>query len=109
MDIVAFKYCDKIDEACNADGTVRWDKRLVQVGSRYICPVTQEEPSTIPAVELQPDEVPFLLATLLENIDAVDVEVDETDEKADEDKKKKEKAESKKATDKNAEKKGISE
>jgi hypothetical protein len=108
MDIVALKYCNRIDEACNADETVRWEKKLVQVGSCYICPVTQEESSTIPAVELQSDEAPFLLATLLENIDAVDVEMDENDEKADEKVKKKGKAESKKETEKNAEKKEIS-
>jgi hypothetical protein len=112
MDIVALKHCDQTDEACNADGAVRWDKKLVQVGSRYICPVTPEESSTIPAVELQSDEAPFLLATLLKNIDAIEVEMNETEKADEKDKKKKEKAESKKDAEKNAEKnaekKGIS-
>ncbi|KAG5663700.1 hypothetical protein KAF25_006285 [Fusarium avenaceum] len=106
MDIVALKHCDQNDEACNADGAVRWDKKLVQVGSRYICPVTQEESSTIPGVELQSEDAPFLVAALLKDIDALEVEVSDTDEK--DKKKKKEKAESKKDAEKNAEKKEIS-
>ncbi|RGP79712.1 40s ribosomal s8 [Fusarium longipes] len=86
MDFIASRFLDWADEAYNSDGSIRWDKKVVQVGFRYICPVTGQEPSMTPPPELQTDEAPFLPAQLLHDIDAVD---SETEGKKEKDKEKK--------------------
>jgi hypothetical protein len=81
MDLVASRFREWVDEAYSTDGSIPWDKKLVQVGLRSLCPVTGHEPSMIPPPELQTDEAPFLPAQLLHDIDAVDVENGEKEEK----------------------------
>ncbi|KAM0340715.1 hypothetical protein ACHAPU_010387 [Fusarium lateritium] len=101
MNVVAFRYSDQMSEACNADGSVKWNKKLVHVGSRYLCPVTPEESCMVPTIELESEETPFVLKSLLEDIDAVGSDVGKATEEAVE----KEKGEKKKNTEKNAEQK----
>ncbi|KAF4449160.1 hypothetical protein F53441_7556 [Fusarium austroafricanum] len=83
LGIVASRFSKEISEACNSNGTIRSEKKAVQVASRYICPVASEEPSITPAVELKPHETPVVLATLLQEIDVVDDEVKKEKEEKD--------------------------
>ncbi|KAF4343679.1 40s ribosomal s8 [Fusarium beomiforme] len=80
LDIIAFRFSSGISEACNADGAIRSDKKVIQVGSRYLCPVTPEEHSITPPVELESDEAPLGLGALLRYIDAADDEAKTTAE-----------------------------
>ncbi|RBR08146.1 uncharacterized protein FIESC28_10338 [Fusarium coffeatum] len=80
MDFVASKFFDAIDEAYNSDGSIRWDRKAVQVGLRYICPIAGDEHSMTPPIELQTDEAPSFLACLLHYIDAVEDETKEVEE-----------------------------
>ncbi|KAF9772815.1 hypothetical protein IL306_009455 [Fusarium sp. DS 682] len=80
LDIIAFRFSSGISEARNSDGAIRSDKKVVQVGSRYLCPVTPEEPSITPPIELESDEAPLNLAALLQYIDAADNEANTTAE-----------------------------
>ncbi|RFN53200.1 40s ribosomal protein s8 [Fusarium flagelliforme] len=95
MGFVASRFFDAIDEAYNSDGSIRWDRKAVQVGLRYVCPIAGEEHSMTPSTELQTDEAPSFLACLLHYIDAVE---DETKEVEEEKKAEKEKGVEKKET-----------
>ncbi|KAF5670999.1 40s ribosomal s8 [Fusarium heterosporum] len=102
MNVVAFRYSDQMSEACNADGSAQWNRKLVHVGSRYLCPVTPEDSSMIPAAELESDETPFILKSLLEDINTVGGDIDKATGEAEE---KEEKQEGKKDTEKISEQK----
>ncbi|KAF4499864.1 hypothetical protein FAGAP_3959 [Fusarium agapanthi] len=80
LDLVSRTLSSEISGACSSDGAVRNDKRTVQVGSHYLCPVTPEEPSVAPPIELKSDEIPFILAELLQSIDAVEDDAKWTEE-----------------------------
>ncbi|WKT39647.1 hypothetical protein QSH57_001466 [Fusarium oxysporum f. sp. vasinfectum] len=80
LDLVSRRLSSEISEACSSDGAVRNDKRTVQVGSRYLCPVTPEEPSITPPIELQSEEAPLILATLLQSINAAEDDAKRTEE-----------------------------
>ncbi|KAF6529994.1 hypothetical protein HZS61_001306 [Fusarium oxysporum f. sp. conglutinans] len=80
LDLVSRRLSSEISEACSSDGAVRNDKRTVQVGSRYLCPVTPEEPSITPPIELQSAEAPLILATLLQSINAAEDDAKRTEE-----------------------------
>ncbi|KAL9574544.1 hypothetical protein ACKAV7_001409 [Fusarium commune] len=80
LDLVSRRLSSEISEPCSSDGAVRNDKRTVQVGSRYLCPVTPEEPSITPPIELQSDEAPLILTTLLQSINAAEDDVKRTEE-----------------------------
>ncbi|KAJ4326033.1 hypothetical protein N0V84_003253 [Fusarium piperis] len=68
LNLVAARYIHRPWEAYNPDGTIRWDKKVVQVGSHFICSVTQADASITPAVELQIDALHFMLRAMLEEI-----------------------------------------
>lgn len=72
LDLVFRTSSSEISAACSSEGTVRNDRRTVQVGSHYLCPVTPEEPPITPPIELQSDEAPFIPATLLQSINATE-------------------------------------
>ncbi|KAI1022608.1 hypothetical protein LB503_000428 [Fusarium chuoi] len=72
QDLVSRTLSSETSGAYSSDGAVRNDKRTVQVGSHYLCPVTPEEPSIAPPIELQSDEAPFIPATLLQFINATE-------------------------------------
>ncbi|KAF5610397.1 uncharacterized protein FSUBG_3313 [Fusarium subglutinans] len=80
LDLVSHTLWSETSGACSSDGAVRNDKRTVQVGSHYLCPVTPEEPSIAPPIELQPEELPFILAELLQSIDAAEDDAEWTEE-----------------------------
>ncbi|KAM0556813.1 hypothetical protein ACHAPJ_005873 [Fusarium lateritium] len=93
LNVVAYRFSTRLSEVFNPDKTIRWEKKVVQVGSRHLFPVTEFEPWVTPPVELQPDEAPLFLEDILRDIDAVDGEVEKADDK--EEKKKKKKGEKK--------------
>ncbi|KAJ4271394.1 hypothetical protein NW762_000096 [Fusarium torreyae] len=99
LNVVAYRFSARLSEVFNPDKTIRWEKKVVQVGSRHLCPITEFEPWVTPPVELQLDEAPFFLEDVLRDIDTVDAvdaadaEVEKVDDK--EEKKKKKKAEKK--------------
>lgn len=72
LNLVAARYIHRPWEVYNPDGTIRWDKKVVQVGSHFICAVTQADASITPPVELQIDALHFLLKAMLEDIDEVE-------------------------------------
>ncbi|KAF5576248.1 hypothetical protein FPANT_11014 [Fusarium pseudoanthophilum] len=72
LDLVFRTPSSEISAACSSEGAVRNDKRTVQVGSHYLCPVTPEEPPIAPPIELQSDEAPFIPASLLQSINATE-------------------------------------
>ncbi|KAF5682206.1 hypothetical protein FCIRC_5109 [Fusarium circinatum] len=80
LDLVSHTSWSETSGACSSDGAVRNDKRTVQVGSHYLCPVTPEDPSIAPPIELQPEELPFILAELLQSIDAAEDDAKWTEE-----------------------------
>ncbi|KAF5241392.1 hypothetical protein FANTH_9135 [Fusarium anthophilum] len=80
LDLVSHTLWSETSGACSSDGAVRNDKRTVQVGSHYLCPVTPEEPSIAPPIELQPEDLPFILAELLQSIDAAEDDTKWTEE-----------------------------
>ncbi|KAF5969032.1 hypothetical protein FBULB1_10448 [Fusarium bulbicola] len=80
LDLVSHTLRSETSGACSSDGAVRNDKRTVQVGSHYLCPVTPEDPSIAPPIELQPEELPFILAELLQSIDAAEDDAKWTEE-----------------------------
>ncbi|KAF5719082.1 hypothetical protein FMUND_4871 [Fusarium mundagurra] len=80
LDLVSRTSSSEIPAACSSDGAVRNDKRTVQVGSHYLCPVTPEEPPIAPPIELQSDEAPFIPATLLQYINATEDDAKWTEE-----------------------------
>ncbi|KAH7273780.1 hypothetical protein B0J15DRAFT_520167 [Fusarium solani] len=71
LNLVAPRYIHRPWEAYNPDGTIRWDKKVVQVGSHFICAVTQPDASITPPVELKIDALHFLLREILGEIDGV--------------------------------------
>ncbi|KAF5020003.1 hypothetical protein F66182_7991 [Fusarium sp. NRRL 66182] len=81
LNIVAYRFSDEISEACNPNGSIRWEKKAVQVGSRYLCPVTQPELSVSPAIELRLEEAPFFIGIMFHEIDTFDSDADKTDNK----------------------------
>ncbi|RGP70643.1 40s ribosomal s8 [Fusarium sporotrichioides] len=103
MGLVAHRFLHWDDEAYDSDGSIHWDKKIVQVRLGSLCPVTGHEPSTIPPTELQTDEASFLPADLLHDIDPVDIEKEENEEE-----KKKKKGGKDLKKEKKAEKKEIS-
>ncbi|KAG5792482.1 hypothetical protein H9Q69_008457 [Fusarium xylarioides] len=80
LDLVSRTSSSEISAACSSDGAVRNDKRTVQVGSHYLCPVTPEEPPIAPPIELQSDEAPFIPATLLQSINSTEDDAKWTEE-----------------------------
>ncbi|KAF4959688.1 hypothetical protein FGADI_1462 [Fusarium gaditjirri] len=80
LDLVSRRLSSEILEPCSSDGAVRNEKRTVQVGSRYLCPVTPEEPSITPPIELQSDEAPLFLTTLLQSINTAEDDVEGMEE-----------------------------
>ncbi|KAF5545521.1 hypothetical protein FMEXI_6066 [Fusarium mexicanum] len=80
LDFVSRTVSSETSGACSSDAAVRNDKRTVQVGSHYLCPVTPEEPSIAPPIELQPEELPFILAELLQSIDTAEDDAKWTEE-----------------------------
>ncbi|KAL2675101.1 hypothetical protein Neosp_011281 [[Neocosmospora] mangrovei] len=72
LNLVAPRFIHRPWEAYNPDGTIRWDKKVVQVGSHFICAVTQPDPSITPPVELKIDALHFLLRAILGEIDGVE-------------------------------------
>ncbi|KAF5686564.1 hypothetical protein FDENT_5729 [Fusarium denticulatum] len=72
LDLVFRTSSSEIAATCSSEEAVRNDKRTVQVGSHYLCPVTPEEPPIAPPIELQSDEAPFIPATLLQSINATE-------------------------------------
>ncbi|KAF4984647.1 hypothetical protein FZEAL_223 [Fusarium zealandicum] len=65
-----------VEDACNLDGTVRWQKK-VAVERRYIRAVTEIEPSVTPPVQLQIDDIPFILRTMLHEINKEEIDGEE--------------------------------
>ncbi|KAJ4169344.1 hypothetical protein NW754_016377 [Fusarium falciforme] len=76
LNLVAPRYIHRPWEAYNPDGTIRWDKKVVQVGSHFICAVTQPDASITPPVELKIDALHFLLRAILGEIDGVEPKTD---------------------------------
>ncbi|RMJ19535.1 hypothetical protein CDV36_000800 [Fusarium kuroshium] len=72
LNLVAARYISRPWDAYNPDGTIRWDKKVVQVGSHFICAVTQPDASITPPVELKIDALHFLLRAILSEIDRVE-------------------------------------
>ncbi|KAG9507847.1 hypothetical protein J7337_001403 [Fusarium musae] len=79
LDLVFRTSSSEISAACSSERAVRNDRRTVQVGSHYLCPVTPEEPSITPPIELQSDEAPFIPATLLQSINATEDDAEWTE------------------------------
>ncbi|KAM0305505.1 hypothetical protein ACHAPM_001886 [Fusarium culmorum] len=104
MGLVAHRFLHWDDEAYDLDGSIQWDKKVVQVKLGSLCPVTGQEPSMFPPTELQTEEALFLPADLLHDIDAVDIEKEENDKEG----KDKDKDGKDLKKDKKAEKKEIS-
>ncbi|KAM0440808.1 hypothetical protein ACHAPT_000109 [Fusarium lateritium] len=81
LNIIAARYIHRPWEVYNPDGTIRWDKKVVQIGAHLLCAVTQAEASITPPVELQIDTVHDLLKALLGEIHGVETkEENEEDE-----------------------------
>ncbi|KAL3605766.1 hypothetical protein FPOAC2_00717 [Fusarium poae] len=99
MGFVAHRFSHWDDEAYDSDGSIHWDKKVVQLKLGSLCPVTGHEPSILPSPELQTDEAPFLPSDLLHDIDMVGIEKEENEE---------EKRGGKGSKEKKAEKKEIS-
>ncbi|KAL6358470.1 hypothetical protein LRP88_08655 [Fusarium phalaenopsidis] len=76
LNLVAPRYIHRPWEAYNPDGTIRWDKKVVQVGSHFICAVTQPDASITPPVELKIDALHFFLREILGEIDGVEPKTD---------------------------------
>ncbi|KAF5712311.1 hypothetical protein FGLOB1_4559 [Fusarium globosum] len=80
LDLASRTLSSEISGACSSDGAVRNDKGTVPVGSHYLCPVTPEESSIAPPIELQSDEAHFIPATLLHFINATEDDAKGTEE-----------------------------
>ncbi|CEI64297.1 hypothetical protein FVEN_g11080 [Fusarium venenatum] len=80
MGLVAHRFLHWDDEAYDSDGSIHWDKKVVQLRLSSLCPITGHEPSMLPPPELQTDEALFLPADLLHDIDMVDIEKEEKEE-----------------------------
>ncbi|RSL46620.1 hypothetical protein CEP54_013760 [Fusarium duplospermum] len=72
LNLVAARYINRPWDVYNPDGTIRWDKKVVQVGSHFICAVTQPDASITPPVELKIDALHFLLRAIIGEIDGVE-------------------------------------
>ncbi|KAF4989970.1 hypothetical protein FDECE_14538 [Fusarium decemcellulare] len=84
VNIIAHRFANKPAEAYNPDGTIRWEKKVVKVGSLYLCPVTRAEPSVTPPVELRLDEISLSLQLMLHDIDRIEADKDEINAKKEE-------------------------
>lgn len=84
MNLIASQIVDQdYQEAFNPDGSIRWEKKAVKLGSRDLLPVSSDdEASLVPVVELLSHDLPALLQSLIHHINTEDngVDTEEHDE-----------------------------
>ena len=70
LNVVAARINGKdLENAYNPDGSIRWDKKAIKLGSYNIIPVSPTtEPFSMSSFELQKGELPYTLQQLVDEI-----------------------------------------